>query len=60
VLAEPVAAAAELAAREAGFLINATAPDVLRLAPPLVVTRQQLDAFRQALPGILSAAKVQP
>jgi acetylornithine aminotransferase len=60
VLCEPVAGAAELAAREAGFLINATAPDVLRLAPALVVTREQLDAFLQALPGILSAAKVQP
>ncbi len=60
VLREPVAVAAEMAAREAGFLINATAPDVLRLAPALVVTREQLDAFLQALPGILSAAKVQP
>ena len=60
VLCEPVAVAAELAAREAGFLVNASAPDVLRLAPPLVVTRAQLDAFLQALPGILSAAKVQP
>ena len=58
VLTEPVAAAAEQAAREAGFLVNATAPDVLRLAPPLVVTSDQLDAFVQALPGVLSAARV--
>jgi acetylornithine/N-succinyldiaminopimelate aminotransferase len=58
VLAEPVAAAAEQAAREAGFLVNAAAPDVLRLAPPLVVTAEQLDAFVAALGGVLSAARV--
>jgi acetylornithine aminotransferase len=57
-LAEPVAAAAEQAAREAGFLVNAAAPDVLRLAPPLVVTTAQLDAFISALPGVLDAARV--
>jgi acetylornithine/N-succinyldiaminopimelate aminotransferase len=58
VLREPVAAAAEQAARDAGFLVNACAPDVLRLAPPLVVTNDQLDAFVRALPGVLSAARV--
>lgn len=58
VLTEPVAAAAEVAAREAGFLINAPAPDVLRLAPPLVVTEAQLDAFISALPGVLDRAGV--
>jgi acetylornithine aminotransferase len=60
VLTEPVAAAAERAAREAGFLINAAAPDVLRLAPPLVVTAAQLDAFVEALPAVLAAARVTP
>jgi acetylornithine/N-succinyldiaminopimelate aminotransferase len=60
VLTEPVAAAAERAAREAGFLINAAAPDVLRLAPPLVVTAVQLNAFVEALPGVLDAARVTP
>jgi acetylornithine/N-succinyldiaminopimelate aminotransferase len=60
VLTEPVAAAVERAAREAGFLINAAAPDVLRLAPPLVVTAAQLDAFVEALPAILAAARVTP
>ena len=57
-LREPVAVAAERAAREAGFLVNAAAPDVLRLAPPLVVTAAQLDAFVAALPGVLHAARV--
>src|SRR4051812_33967170 len=58
VLTAPVAAAAEKAAREAGFLVNAPAADVLRLAPPLVVQEPQLDAFVAALPGILDAARV--
>ena len=57
-LAEPVAAQAERGLREAGFLVNAAAPDVLRLAPPVVVTRAQLDAFLAALPGVLSATRV--
>ena len=56
VLAAPVAAAAEVAARAAGFLVNAPAPDVLRLAPPLVLTEAQVDAFLAALPGVLDAA----
>ena len=60
VLAEPVAVAAEAAARERGFLVNATAADVLRLAPALVVTRAQLDGFVSVLPDILSAVRVSP
>ena len=60
VLTDPVAPAAEAAARERGFLVNATAPDVLRLAPALVVTRAQIDAFLSVLPGILSAVRVSP
>jgi acetylornithine aminotransferase len=58
VLTQPLAAAAEKAARDAGFLVNAPAPDVLRLAPPLVVREEQLDAFVSALPGVLDAARV--
>ncbi|MDP9100909.1 MAG: acetylornithine transaminase [Actinomycetota bacterium] len=58
VLAEPVAPAVETAAREAGFLVNAAAPDVIRLAPPLVVSEVQVDAFVAALPGILDTARV--
>lgn len=50
------AKAAEAAARDAGFLINAAAPDVIRLAPPLVVTEEQIDSFLGALPGILDTA----
>ncbi|WP_099025363.1 acetylornithine transaminase [Mycolicibacterium palauense] len=56
VLSEPVAKAAETAAREAGFLVNAAAPDVVRLAPPLIITEAQLDEFVAAVPGILDTA----
>jgi len=57
VLGRPVAPAVELAARQAGFLVNAVAPDAVRLAPPLVLSAVQADAFVAALPGILSAAE---
>ena len=45
--------AVEAAAREAGFLINAAAADVIRLAPPLILTDAQIDGFLAALPGVL-------
>jgi acetylornithine aminotransferase len=56
VLRDPVAKPAEAVAREHGFLVNAIGDDVLRLVPPLVVTPADLDAFTDALPGILRAA----
>lgn len=49
-----------VAAREAGFLVNAVAPDVVRLAPPLVLTTEQADDFAGALPGILDAVEAVP
>ncbi|HYO35444.1 MAG TPA: acetylornithine transaminase [Geodermatophilus sp.] len=56
VLTAPVAAALEAALRDAGFLTNAVAPDVLRLAPSLVLTDAQADALVAALPAALDAA----
>ncbi len=56
VLAEPVAAQVMALAREAGFIVNAVAPDALRLAPPLVIEANELDTFVAALPGLLDAA----
>jgi acetylornithine/N-succinyldiaminopimelate aminotransferase len=53
VLTAPRAKDAEAAARNAGFLVNAAAPDVIRLAPPLIITESQIDSFIAALPGIL-------
>jgi acetylornithine/N-succinyldiaminopimelate aminotransferase len=57
VFAEPVAAAVSDAALDAGFIVNAPGPQVLRLAPPLVVTAGQLDTFVAALPGLLDRAR---
>ncbi len=56
VLTAPQAKAVEIACREAGFLVNAAAPDVVRLAPPLIVTDTQIDSFLTALPSILDKA----
>ncbi|ORV39213.1 acetylornithine aminotransferase [Mycobacterium conspicuum] len=53
VLTAPRAKDIEAAARDAGFLVNAAAPDVVRLAPPLIISEAQLDSFVAALPGIL-------
>ncbi len=60
VLTEPVAAAAADAALDAGFIINAPRPDVLRVAPPLIITADQIDRFVEALPGFLDAAGGRP
>ncbi|MEE2032213.1 acetylornithine transaminase [Rhodococcus chondri] len=56
VLTDTKAPAVETAAREAGFLVNAAAPDVIRLAPPLILTEEQAGGFVTALPGILDTA----
>lgn len=56
VLAAPRAAAVEAAARRAGFLVNAVRPDVVRLAPPLVLGEAAAATFLAAVPGILDAA----
>ena len=56
VLTEPRAKAVETAARDSGFLVNAAAPDVVRLAPPLIITSEQIASFLDALPAILEAA----
>jgi acetylornithine/N-succinyldiaminopimelate aminotransferase len=56
VLTAPHGKAVEAAARDAGYLVNAAAPDVIRLAPPLIVTEAQVDAFLTALPAVLDTA----
>jgi acetylornithine aminotransferase len=58
VLTAPVAAEVEAAARRHGFLVNAVAPDVVRLVPPLVLTDTQADSFLTALPEVLGAVSV--
>ncbi|MER6062871.1 MULTISPECIES: acetylornithine transaminase [unclassified Streptomyces] len=56
VLTGPHAPQVQQAAQEAGFLVNAPAPDVVRLMPPLNLTDDEAGAFLRALPGILDAA----
>jgi acetylornithine/N-succinyldiaminopimelate aminotransferase len=54
-LEKPIAPAVVDAALEAGFVINAPRPDVLRLAPALIISATELDSFVAALPALLDA-----
>ncbi|HEV7648420.1 MAG TPA: acetylornithine transaminase [Actinophytocola sp.] len=56
-LAAPVAPAVAAAAQHAGYLVNNVQPDTIRLAPPLVLGRDDVTGFLAALPGILDATK---
>ncbi|MEU7280736.1 acetylornithine transaminase [Streptomyces sp. NPDC045431] len=56
VLTEPLAPQVQQAAQDAGLLVNAPAPDVVRLMPPLTIGDDVVDAFLRALPGALDAA----
>jgi len=56
VLCQDRAPVVEEQLRLAGFLVNAVTPRVLRLAPPLVLTDAQADAFVAALPTALDTA----
>jgi acetylornithine aminotransferase len=47
------------AAQEAGFIINACAPDRIRLAPPLVLEHSQVEELASAWPKILDAGYAQ-
>ncbi|MFE2959883.1 acetylornithine transaminase [Nocardia tengchongensis] len=58
-LTAAVSAEVDIAAREAGYLLNPAKPDVIRLAPPLVLTETQAQNFLSDLPGILDAAQAQ-
>lgn len=52
VLGRPMAKNIEMAARDHGLLVNATAPDVIRLAPPLILTDSQA---QRAITGLTAA-----
>lgn len=56
VLTHPVAATVAGHLLEAGFIVNAVAPDAIRLAPPLILTAEQADTFIAALPAALDLA----
>jgi acetylornithine aminotransferase len=55
-LTAPVSAALNAALLDAGYLANPIQPDVLRLAPPLILTAEQADAFLAVLPAALDKA----
>jgi acetylornithine/N-succinyldiaminopimelate aminotransferase len=57
VLTEPLAPQVQQAAQEAGILVNAPAPDVVRLMPPLNLGDDETQAFLRALPGVLDAVE---
>jgi acetylornithine aminotransferase len=42
--------------RSAGFIVNATGPHTVRLAPPLIVGDDDVEGFLAAWPGILADA----
>ncbi len=56
VLTADMAKPVEAAARDAGFLVNAPAVNIIRLAPPLIITEAQVDEFVAALPDMLEKA----
>jgi acetylornithine/N-succinyldiaminopimelate aminotransferase len=55
-LTAPVSPALALALRDAGFLVNPIQPDVIRLAPPLILSAEQADGFLAALSRLDSAS----
>lgn len=52
-----IAPALVRAGRDAGFILNATGPTTLRLAPPLVLTAQEAQTFTSALPGLVAQVR---
>ena len=60
VLADPIAKAVEAAAREAGVLVNAAAPDVIRLAPPLNITADEVAHGVAQLALAIAAVRTRP
>ncbi|MEU6876779.1 acetylornithine transaminase [Streptomyces sp. NPDC046712] len=56
VLTESLAPQVQQAAQDAGLLVNAPAPDVVRLMPALTIGDAEVDAFLAVLPGVLDEA----
>ncbi|WP_431711610.1 acetylornithine transaminase [Glutamicibacter uratoxydans] len=52
-LEKPIAAQLVSAALDAGFIVNTTGPHTVRLAPPLIITREQLATFIAKLPALI-------
>ncbi len=60
VLTDPIAKAVEAAARDAGVLVNAAAPDVIRLAPPLNISPDEVAHGIRNLALAMAAVRPQP
>ena len=58
-LAEPKSAEVVSAAQDAGFIVNGATPERVRMAPPLILTDADIDAFAAAWSSILDHAGVQ-
>jgi acetylornithine aminotransferase len=54
-LAQPIAEQLVAAARSQGLILNATGPDTLRLAPPLLIGDIELEEFRARFGAALAA-----
>lgn len=57
VLTSPEAGPVEAAARDAGLLVNAVKPDVIRLAPPLIVTTAEIDEAVDLLAAAIATSR---
>ncbi|MFG2332017.1 acetylornithine transaminase [Streptomyces sp. NPDC048604] len=55
VLTGPLAPQVQQAAQDAGLLVNAPAPDVVRIMPPLTIGDAEADAFLEVFAGVLEA-----
>jgi len=53
-LTSPASASIAKSLQDAGFLVNPIQPDVIRLAPPLILSTEQAEAFVTALAEALS------
>jgi acetylornithine aminotransferase len=60
VLSDPIAKAVEAAAREAGVLVNAAAPDVIRLAPALTISPDEVAHGIEILALAIEAVRTRP
>ncbi|MFE7135107.1 acetylornithine transaminase [Streptomyces sp. NPDC057638] len=54
-LTDPGAARVRQTAQEAGFLLNAAGPEILRLAPALTISEGEVDGLLAALPSLLDS-----
>lgn len=53
VFSSPIAKGVEASARRHGFLVNAVTADAIRLAPPLIISKAEIDTFVDALPLVI-------